>query len=64
MLAYSTTNMPEDGPILSNPEGTRPILPVDVAVSFLKGATLRQRSQLATNKMGRANTATLKLIRP
>ncbi len=39
MLAYSTTNTPEDGPILSNPAGTRPNLPVDVTLSDLKGAT-------------------------
>ena len=37
MLAYSTTIAPEDGPILSNPFGTRPILPVDVTLSGLKG---------------------------
>jgi hypothetical protein len=64
MLAYSTTNPPEAGPILSNPEGTRPILPVDVTLSCLKGATHRRRSTLATNKMGHAGTATLIDRRP
>ena len=37
MLAYSTTKPREDGPILSNPEGTRPISLLDVALSGLKG---------------------------
>ena len=64
MLAYSTTNTPEDGPILSNPFGTWPILPVDVTLSGLKGMTLLRRSKLATDKMGLASTATLILNRP
>ncbi len=64
MLAYSTTNTPEDGPILSNPFGTRPILPVDVTLSSLKGVALPRHSKLATDKMGRASTATLILNRP
>ena len=46
MLAYSTTNVSEDGPILSNPERTRAILPADVTLSGLKGATLRRHSKL------------------
>ncbi len=50
MLAYSTTNTPEDGPILSNPAGTRPILPVDVTLSGLKGVALLRHSKLATDK--------------
>ena len=58
MLTYSTTNAPEDGPILLNPSGTRPILPVDVTLSGLMGATHRLHSKLATCKMGRASTAT------
>ena len=58
MLAYSTTNIPEDGPIESNPEGTWPILPVDVTLSSLKGATLQRSSKLATDKMGHASTIT------
>ncbi len=57
MLAYSTTNAPEEGPILLNPERTRPILPVDVTLSGLKGATHRRHSKLATDKMGHASTA-------
>jgi len=64
MPAYSTTNTPEDGPILSNPFGTRPILPVDVTLSGLKGTTLLRHSKLATDKMGRASTASLILNRP
>ncbi len=63
MLAYSTTNTPEDGPILTNPERTRPNLPVDVTLSDLKGATLQRRSKLATDKMGHASAATLILNR-
>ncbi len=64
MLAYSTTNIPEDGPILSNPEGTRPILPVNVTFSGLKGMTLPRHSKLATDKMGLASTATRRDDRP
>ena len=64
MLAYSTTNRPEDGPILVNPEGTRAILPVDVTLSGLKGATHRHHSKLATDKMAHASTATLTAHRP
>ena len=64
MLAYSTTNTPEDGPILPNPAGTRPILPLDVTLSGSKGATLQRHSKLARNKMGHASTATPILNRP
>ncbi len=101
MLAYSTTNTPEDGPIPSNPvdhddnglkqsnvivigslklerdaggkvvstfphpaPGTWPILPVDVTLSGLKGATLQRHSKLATGKMGHASTATSNVHRP
>ncbi len=64
MLAYSTTNTPEDGPILANPAGTRPILPVDVTLSGLKGVALLHHSKLATDKMGHASTATLIVNRP
>ena len=64
MLAYSTTNTPEDGPILANPAGTRPILPVDVTLSGLKGVALPHHSKLATDKMGHASTATLIVNRP
>ena len=64
MLAYSTTNGPEDGPILPNPVRTRPILPVDITLSGLKGTTHRRGSKLTTDKMGRASTATVVLIRP
>ena len=64
MLAYSTTNAREDGPIGTNPEGTRPIFPLDVTLSSLKGATLQRYSKLARDKMGHASTATLILNRP
>ncbi len=64
MLAYSTTNGPEDGPILSNPGRTRPISPVDVTLTGLKGATHRRRSKLATGEMGLASTVTLNVHRP
>ncbi len=64
MLAYSTTKPREDGPILSNPEGTRPISLLDVALSGLKGWALRHRSKLARNEMGHAGAATMTLNRP
>ena len=64
MLAYSTTKRREDGPILSNPEGTRPISLLDVTLSGLKGATLRRRSKLARNEMDHASAATVIVNRP
>ncbi len=64
MLAYSTTNTPEDGPILANPLGTRPISPVDVTLSGLKGVALLRHSKLATGKIGHASTATMIVHRP
>jgi len=102
MLAYSTTNIPEDGPIGSNPTDhddfglkqskvmdvidantfeldaggkvvstfphparrTRPIFPLDVTLSSLKGAALQRYSKLARGKMGRASTASLVVRRP
>ncbi len=64
MLAYSTTKPREDGPILSNPEGTWPISPLDVTLSGLKGWALRRPSKLARNKMGHASAATVILNRP
>ena len=64
MLAYSTTKPREDGPILSNPEGTWPILPLDVTLSGLKGWALRRHSKLARDKMGRASAATITVHRP
>jgi hypothetical protein len=63
MLAYSTTNTPEDGPIRPNPERTWPIFPLDVTLSSLKGATLQRYSKLARSKMGRASTTILILNR-
>ncbi len=64
MLAYSTTNTPENGLILANPAGTRPMWPVDVTLSGLKGVALPRHSKLATDKMGHASTATLIVNRP
>ena len=64
MPAYSTTKPREDGPILSNPFGTRPISPLDVTLSGLKGCALRRHSKLARNEMGHASAAILILNRP
>ena len=64
MLAYSTTKPREDGPILSNPEGTRSLSPLDVTLSGLKGWALRRPSKLARDKMGHASAATVILNRP
>jgi len=49
---------PKPEPILVNPEGTLPILPLDVTLSGLKGATLLCHTKLARNKMGNASTTT------
>jgi len=64
MPAYSTTKPREDGSILSNPAGTRPISLLDVTLSCLKGSTLRRRSKLARNEMGSASAATMIVNRP
>ena len=64
MLAYSTTKLREDGPILSNPAGTRPISLLDVTLSDLKGWALQRRSKLARNEMGHASATTLTVNRP
>jgi len=63
MLAYSTTKPREDGPILSNPAGTRPISPLDVTLSGLKGCALRRPSKLARNEMDHAGAATITVHR-
>ncbi len=64
MLAYSTTKPREDGPILSNPSETWPILPLDVTLSGLKGWALRRHSKLARDKMDHAGAATVIVHRP
>jgi len=64
MLAYSTTKPREDGPILANPAGTRPISLLDVTFSGLQGMTLRRHSKLARNEMGHAGAATATDNRP
>ncbi len=64
MLAYSTTKAREDGPIQSNPHRTRPISPLDVTLSGLKGWALRRPSKLARNGMGHAGAATVAVHRP
>ncbi len=64
MLAYSTTKLREDGPILSNPFGTRPISLLDVTLSGLKGWALRRHSKLARNEFGHAGAATATVNRP
>ncbi len=38
MLAYSTTNTPEDGPVLLSSAGRWPISPLDATLSGFKGA--------------------------
>ena len=45
MLAYSTTNSPEDGLGLANPERTWPTWLLDVTFNGLKGKTLLRRSK-------------------
>jgi len=57
MLAYSTTNAPEDGPILANPFADEAHFACGRHLERLEGATHRRRSKLATDKMGRASTA-------
>ena len=64
MPAYSTTKPREDGPILSNPFGTRPFSPLGVTLSGLKGWALRRHSKLARNEMGHAGAATVTVHRP
>ena len=64
MPAYSTTKPREDGPIPSNPEGTRPISPLGVTLSGLKGWTLRRPSKLARNEMDHAGAAIVIVHRP
>ena len=64
MRAYSTTKAREDGPIQSNPFGTRPLSPLDVTLSGLQGWALRRPSKLARNEMGHAGAATVTVHRP
>ncbi len=45
-------------PIPSNPEGTRRLSPLDVALRGLKGAALQRRSKLASNEWRHASTTT------
>ena len=47
------------GAIRSNPEGTRPIWPLDVVAKGLKWPTLRRLSRLASDQMGHANAITV-----
>ena len=64
MLAYSTTNRPEDGPILSNPYRDEAHFACGRRYERLEGVTHRHHSKLATGKMGHASTATLVVYRP
>jgi len=48
--------MRKNGPTLSNPEGTRSILLLDVTLTGLKGVALLHRSKLASNNMNLAGT--------
>ncbi len=52
------------GAIWTNPEGTRPIWPLDVVAKGLKWPTLRRLSRLASSQMSRANAITMILNRP
>ncbi len=54
----------QTGPIWSNPEGTRPIWPLDVVAQGLKWQTLRRLSRLAKGQMGHADATTMILNRP
>ena len=54
----------ETGPIRPNPEGTRPMWPLDVVAKGLKWPTLRRLSRLASGRMGHANATTMNLNRP
>ena len=56
MLAYSTTNAREDGPILSNPFRDEAHFACGRHFERLEGATLQRHSKLATDKMGAAST--------
>ncbi len=64
MLAYSTTNTPEDGPIPSNPKTDAAHFASGRHFERLEGMTLQRHSKLARNKMGHASTTTLTLNRP
>ena len=59
MLAYATTRIPEDGPILSTLERTWPMPHPDVTLSGFKGVCPQRLSGLAKDRTGRASTATL-----
>ncbi len=54
----------ETGPIWANPEGTRPIWPLDFVATSLKWPTLRRFPRLARGQMGHAGTVTMILNRP
>lgn len=54
----------ESGPIWSNPSGTRPIFPLDGVANCLKWPALPRNPRLASEKMGRASTATISVHGP
>ena len=58
MLSIFEDEWRENGPISSNPDGTRRLSPLDVALPGLKGAALLRRSKLASSKRRHASTAT------
>ncbi len=58
MLSIFEDEWRETGPISSNPEGTRRLSPLAVALRGLKGAALLRRSKLASNERRHAGTAT------
>ena len=54
----------ENGAIRSNPEGTRPIWPLDCVAKGLKWATLPRLSRLARGHIGHAGAITIIVHRP
>ena len=52
------------GPIRANPNGTRPIWPLDCVAKSLKWATLRRFLRLARGQMDRADSTSMILNRP
>jgi len=58
MLGILEDEWRETGPISSNPEGTRRLLPLDVTLRGLKGEALLRHSKLASDKRHYASTAT------
>jgi hypothetical protein len=58
MLGIFEDEWRKTAPISSNPEGTKRLSPLDVALRGLKGATLLHHSMLASNERRNASTST------